>query len=197
MANEAPVGRRKPLDASGWTSTARLTLQVAVRPIDKAGLRPGQRSQPDSVDSTGSLSERPTACLAEDRPHEHGQILVALNDPALCALLSDCLVERGYGVTSAYNGVQMVSALRSDRPDLVLLGEALAGADAAAQNLRALAAESRPEIIMISGTLDSGPESAAVPIVELDRLLGMVASTMARVPAPFREGVGRPFAPAG
>jgi DNA-binding response OmpR family regulator len=59
--------------------------------------------------------------LRDGRGHRRRRVLVIDDDANLCDILERALVERGYDVESAANGLEGLSVLPGWRPDLIVL----------------------------------------------------------------------------
>lgn len=77
--------------------------------------------------------------------------LVVDDDPDVCDLLRDYLVDKGYQVRVAYDGDEALSAYKRERADVVILDVRMPRKDGL-ETLRELKAlDSRTAVIMVSG----------------------------------------------
>ena len=108
-------------------------------------------------------------------------IFVVEDDATIAAVLTDYLHHEGYRTTAIANGSNVVAAVRSDCPDLMILDLMLPGADGLAI-CREVRTFSMLPIIMVTARVD-----------EVDRLLGLEIGADDYVCKPFlpREVVAR------
>jgi signal transduction histidine kinase len=98
---------------------------------------------------------------------ERQRILIVDDDVALCELVKRVLDRAGYSVFNATSGEAAKEALRTDRPDLMLLDLKLADTDAE-QLLAEISAEAPPPpFVVITG---QGDERVAVQMMKLGAL---------------------------
>ena len=109
------------------------------------------------------------------------RILVVDDEAQIVRVLRGYLERAGYGVQSAYDGVEALRSARQEPPDLIILDLMLPGMDSA-DVCRALRKESDVPIIMLTARVD-----------EMDRVVGLELGADDYVTKPFspRELVAR------
>ena len=121
------------------------------------------------------------------------KVLVIEDDPVQSRLLSVRLRAAGYHVAVASDGVQSISAVRRERPDVILLDIGLPGGDGhvVLRRLKAIVHLSAVPIIAVSGRaletdgermLAAGADDYFQKPVELDRLVGRIRELIGEVP---------------
>ena len=120
-------------------------------------------------------------------------VLVIEDDPVQSRLLSVRLKAAGYHVAVACDGVQSVSAVRRERPDVILLDIGLPGGDGhlVLRRLKAIVHLSAIPIIAVSGRametdgeriLAAGADDYFQKPVDLDRLIGRIHELIGDLP---------------
>jgi two-component system KDP operon response regulator KdpE len=115
------------------------------------------------------------------------------DDPVQSRLLTVRLKAAGYNVAVACDGVQSVSAVRRERPDVILLDIGLPGGDGhlVLRRLKAIVHLSAIPIVAVSGRdaqtdgeriLAAGADDYFQKPVELDRLVGRVRELIGDIP---------------
>jgi DNA-binding response OmpR family regulator len=86
------------------------------------------------------------------------RILVVDDDPAVCQALCDCLTNMSelHSVEMAPNGEAALSAVRSKRPDLVLLDVTMPGANGVTVLKEIRIIDRTIPVIMVTGVDDAG-----------------------------------------
>jgi two-component system KDP operon response regulator KdpE len=118
----------------------------------------------------------------EEHDRVRKKVLVIEDDPVQSRLLSVRLKAAGYQVAVACDGVQSVSAVRRERPDLILLDIGLPGGDGHVvfRRLKAIVHLSAIPIVAVSGRametdgqqmLAAGADDYFQKPVDLDRLM--------------------------
>jgi two-component system response regulator BaeR len=117
----------------------------------------------------------------EHSPQAHARILIVEDEPKLAALVGDYLRAVGYESSWVADGREVVSAVRTGQPDLVLLDLMLPGRDGL-DICRELRSFSDVPIIMLTARVE-----------EIDRLLGLELGADDYICKPFspREVVAR------
>ena len=121
------------------------------------------------------------------------KVLVIEDDPVQSRLLTVRLKAAGYNVAVACDGVQSVSAVRRERPDVILLDIGLPGGDGhlVLRRLKAIVHLSAIPIIAVSGRdaqtdgeriLAAGADDYLQKPVDLDRLVGRVRELIGDIP---------------
>jgi two-component system KDP operon response regulator KdpE len=121
------------------------------------------------------------------------KVLVIEDDPVQSRLLTVRLKAAGYNVAVACDGVQSVSAVRRERPDVILLDIGLPGGDGhlVLRRLKAIVHLSAIPIVAVSGRdaqtdgeriLAAGADDYFQKPVELDRLVGRVRELIGDIP---------------
>ena len=120
-------------------------------------------------------------------------VLVIEDDPVQSRLLTVRLKAAGYHVAVACDGVQSVSAVRRERPDLILLDIGLPGGDGflVLRRLKAIVHLSAIPIIAVSGRaaetdgermLAAGADDYFQKPVDLERLIDRMRGLIGEVP---------------
>ena len=120
-------------------------------------------------------------------------VLVIEDDPVQSRLLTVRLKTAGYHVAVACDGVQSVSAVRRERPDLILLDIGLPGGDGflVLRRLKAIVHLSAIPIIAVSGRaaetdgermLAAGADDDFQKPVDLERLIDRMRGLIGEVP---------------
>lgn len=96
---------------------------------------------------------------AADAPPRHGDILVVDDDPSLRQLLDEVLVDEGWRVVQAADGVEALDHLRRSPVDLVVVDLHMPRCDgwSFVETLRQQ--DDPPSVIVTSGHLDAAPDS--------------------------------------
>jgi two-component system, OmpR family, KDP operon response regulator KdpE len=121
------------------------------------------------------------------------KVLVIEDDPVQVRLLTARLKAAGYDVAVACDGVQSVSAVRREQPDVILLDIGLPGGDGhvVLRRMKAIVHLSAIPIIAVSGRavgtdsermLAAGADDYFQKPVDLDRLLGRMRELIGDVP---------------
>ena len=108
-------------------------------------------------------------------------VLVVDDDRSLCALVAEVLIDEGYEVRCAANGLEALAAVERDPPDLVVSDLAMPGLGGAELAAR-LRARGIP-VVLVSAA-DRGVNVPGVPLVpkpfDLNHLLRVVARSLDR-----------------
>jgi DNA-binding response OmpR family regulator len=121
------------------------------------------------------------------------KVLLIEDDPVQVRLLTIRLKAAGYDVAIASDGVQSVSAVRRERPDVILLDIGLPGGDGyvVLRRLKALVHISAIPIIAVSGRaaetdaermLAAGADDYFQKPVDVDRLLARMRELLGDAP---------------
>jgi len=110
-----------------------------------------------------------------------GKVLIVEDEPKLASLLSDYLQQAGFAASRLDNGLEVVSWVRENRPDLVLLDLMLPGRDGL-EVCKEIRSFSAVPILMVTARVE-----------EIDRLLGLELGADDYICKPFspREVVAR------
>jgi two-component system response regulator BaeR len=110
-----------------------------------------------------------------------GRILIVEDEPKLAALLSDYLQQAGFEASRLDNGLEVVSRVREQTPDLILLDLMLPGKDGL-EVCKEIRSFSAVPIVMVTARVE-----------EIDRLLGLELGADDYICKPFspREVVAR------
>jgi two-component system response regulator BaeR len=110
-----------------------------------------------------------------------GRILIVEDEPKLAALLSDYLQQAGFEAIRLDNGLEVVSRVREQTPDLILLDLMLPGKDGL-EVCKEIRSFSAVPIVMVTARVE-----------EIDRLLGLELGADDYICKPFspREVVAR------
>src|SRR5690606_21439769 len=87
-----------------------------------SGAEPGAHGNPDP----GTRGHRCGVCPREEGPMSH-RVLVVDDEPDITALVAYHLARAGYRVSTASNGTEALKAVRTERPDVVVLDLMLPG----------------------------------------------------------------------
>ena len=121
------------------------------------------------------------------------KVLLIDDDPVLSRLFSVRLRGAGYDVAVACDGVQSISAVRRERPDVILLDIGLPGGDGytVLKRLKAIVHVSAVPIIVVSGRavetdgermLAAGADDYFQKPVDLDRLAARMRELLGDIP---------------
>ena len=121
------------------------------------------------------------------------KVLLIDDDPVLSRLFSVQLRGAGYDVAVACDGVQSISAVRRERPDVILLDIGLPGGDGytVLKRLKAIVHVSAVPIIVVSGRaaetdagrmLAAGADDYFQKPVDVDRLLARMRELLGDAP---------------
>jgi two-component system response regulator BaeR len=110
-----------------------------------------------------------------------GRILIVEDEPKLAALLNDYLQQAGFEASRLDNGLEVVSRVREQTPDLILLDLMLPGKDGL-EVCKEIRSFSAVPIVMVTARVE-----------EIDRLLGLELGADDYICKPFspREVVAR------
>src|SRR5207249_2343778 len=133
----------------------------AVGTADEAGAMAGRGSRRSTMSCTGrsraaTSPPRPAPSIASMKT-----VLVVDDEPKIVQLARDYLEHAGFGVVTAGDGRSALAAIRTRRPDLVVLDLALPELDGL-DVTRAIRSDSNLPIVMLTARDD-----------ELDKLLGL------------------------
>ncbi len=138
--------------AIGVGSTFRVHLPIVRKPVTPSMPPPSPSGTRPAIGSDlDSFVKRVEAQVDHALPQAGGDVLVVDDDPSLREMLRQQLTERGYEVRLATNGYEAIHAVRTKRPDVVVLDVMM------------------PEIsgFDVAAVLKSDPVTHSIPIIIL------------------------------